>query len=230
MADLAPQDAEKYEDLKNAFSQHNKEKDGDETVKKILGSVEIETKPNNTSELRQKIDTLELYLKILKLWQVELFKVVPNNPPNPQNKEEKEKLEQEFFTSLDALKLSLKVFKDETLDLTEEIEDKCSDSVILDFLQAPIPMEQQKYTEDLLDDRVPNLNNQTQVEKLIQAWETAVSAFVADARKYGNDFNPANSEDPKNTQKTLAGFFCIHNELELLYSRLADTEIVQRIS
>lgn len=229
MADLTQQDEKNYDDLKSAFLKHNTKKDTDEIISNILGGANISKNPKNTGEMRQKIDALELYLKIIDLLGVELFEVpgIPQNDAH-QDEEEKEKLEQEFFNSLKKIKVSLKVVEDENLALAEEIEDKCFDSVILDFLGNG----EKTQTKDLLNvkDRPPNLKEK-QIRQLIEAWGTAVSKFVEDARS-GKDNGKVEPVDPAkpNTQKTLASFFCIHNELEILYGRLADTETVQRIS
>lgn len=230
MAELTPQDKENYENLKTAFLRRNSERDRDVTIERILETLEIDKSPKNIGELQQKIDALELYIKIKRdLLGIKLFIVKnPPIPPNPSSEEEKEKLEQVFLNSLEKLKGSLKVVEDETLNLTEEIEEKCPDRVILDFLEDSTFKEQTKALLNIKD-RPPYLNKK-QIERLIEAWGTAVSKFVEDARsgKDNGKVDPVDSAKP-NTQKTLASFFCIHGKLETLYSRLADTKTVQKI-
>jgi hypothetical protein len=233
MAKLTPEDEKKYEDLQNAFSKHNNERDKDPTVMLILTSIGIETKPLNTGELRQKIDALDIYLKILDLLDVELFRVLTPTPPvDPKKEEEKEKIKRVFFNSFDYLKNSLKVVENEDLNLTGEIEDKQLSRVILEFVNDTTEEKNKSLTKSLLDGSQPDLT-ETQIKQLITSWGSAVSMFVKDASN-GDDvngkFKPADLLDPANTQKTLAAFFCIHNELEILYTNLADNETVQGIS
>ncbi|MDM9580115.1 hypothetical protein [Nostoc sp. GT001] len=228
MAELTAKDKNNYEDLKKVFSKHNTTKDENEVLKHSLNVLNIDTNPNNTDELRQKIEELEFYLKILKRLGEELFKVDATKlSSNPKNKEEKEKLEQDFLNLLTELKYSFKVVAEKPLDSTGEIEELCSNSVILGFLQDTDIVVKQN-TQALLENRIPNLSEE-QINNLTSAWGTAINEFVEDARQSGGKLEPANPEEP-GTQKTLANFFCLHNELELIYSRLADTETLGRLS
>jgi hypothetical protein len=215
MEELTLQDKENYDKLKETFQDRaTKQQEQEASLKEVVKLLAIDTMPSNTGELQQKIDVLDLYLKILELRKIELFQF---NPPNP---EKKEKLEQDFFASLEKLKLSLTVVRDDNLDLTGEIEDKRFDRLFLEFLPSA---NFKTWTEALLSDRDLNLN-EGQIDGLVQAWGKSIQDFVEDARKaegMGDKVTPGEPE-------TFAKFFSIHNQLETLYSKLADTETVQR--
>jgi hypothetical protein len=233
MAELTQLDIENYRKLRDAFAKHNKDQDKtNEALKKIINeALEIAKEPKNTDELRQKIDALELYLKILELLGLELFKVDSTQLlSNPKDEEEKRKLEQEFFNSFEELKRSLKVVEADKVDLTDEIEEFQPDSLFLDFIKdiTPSDANPKKWTETLIDDRNLNLRKQ-QIDRLIQAWGIAVNSFVEDARKRNEKKNGQDDKVTPLQPETFAHFFRIHKELEVLYSRLADTDTAQKI-
>jgi hypothetical protein len=208
MAELTPQDRENYEKLQKAFQKLNDGivftspiKNITDSVNKVLNPV-LKSLINDTGELRKKVDLVDGYLTIQAL-------LIPNDSA----------VVQEIANLNEALKRSLKVVEDETIDLTDEIESFCSDSLFFKSLDAPF----KQLTEALLNDRSPDLN-ETNINPLIQAWGKAVQKFVDDARKKGEQNGKVTPGEPE----TFASFFCIHNQLETLYSRLADTETVQR--
>ncbi len=235
MAKLTPEDRENYNNLKEAFSQRSVLLEAtDLTLKALVPLIDIEKIPTNTDFLHQKIDSLDLYLKVLEIQKTSL----DFNPTNKSNPDEKKKLNQHFFDSLRELKRSLKVVEDENLDLTDEVESFRSDTLILEFL----PKTDDNYelakqsTEKLLNNQDPNFSEK-QINKLIQAWEIAISKFVEDARKPKPIENSAVVESKRKLGSggqvepgqpdTFAHFFRIHKELEILYGRLADTEAIQ---
>jgi hypothetical protein len=202
MAELTPKDRENYEKLKIAFV-----KLGYLTtpIKEITNSVKTklqETLNDETRELRTRVDLVDGYLKIHSL-------LVSDKPEDVQD----------IKNLNEELNRSLKVVEDETVELTEEIENFSSDPLFLKFLP---PGDFKKWTKALLGDRDPNLNEK-QVNQLIQAWGKSVQQFVEDARKKDE---PSGEVIPGKPE-TFASFFRIHNELETLYSSLADTEAFQ---
>jgi hypothetical protein len=208
MAELTQEDRENYEKLKAAFNSLN----GKEipSIQGITESVNNEIrKPlnNDTGELRTRVDLVNGYLKIQTL-------VEPDKSADVQ----------EILNLNNQLNRSLKVVEDERLVLTDEIESIYFDSLFLQFLRK-LSCSQNfvTWTEALLSDRDPNLTEQ-QINQLIQSWGQAVQKFVDDARKKGESYDQVTPGDPE----TFANFFSIHNELETLYSRLADTNTVQR--
>jgi hypothetical protein len=203
MAELIPEDRENYENLKTAFAKLNYPGD---KIQAITQSVNTELKKNldnDTIELRKRVDLVDGYLKIHAV-------LLPDKSADVQ----------EVLNLNNQLNRSLKVVEGETLDLTNEIESVYSDSLFLEFLEDE---QLKKMTEALLSDRDPNLHEQD-INKLIQAWGKAVQKFVDDARKKGGKDDRVTPGKPE----TFAHFFGIQNELETLYSRLADTDTVQR--
>jgi hypothetical protein len=209
MAELTLEDRENYELLKSAFAGLNYP---DTRLNLITQSVNAELNKNlenDTTKLRERIDLVDGYLKIHAL-------ILPNKSADVQG----------IVNLIHELNRSLKVVEDETLELTDEVESFCDDSLFLEFFDklpspdyTPAVIKQLKnWTEALLSDRVPNLN-ETQINQLIQAWGKIIEKFVEDARTTG-DVEPGEPE-------TFAHFFCIHSELENLYTKLGDTEIVQ---
>jgi hypothetical protein len=234
MADLTPEDKENYGKLKDAFSLRSVKGDNktpdDETLQSLVKLIDIGTIPVSTDQLSQKINSLDLYFKVLKVQQTPL-EFAPANP-----NDNKEKLEQQLLDSFENLKLSLKVVEDEKVDLTDEIEEFEPEALFLEFIDQiekpltpqPVPSAKES-TEKLINEIDPNLN-EIQIKYLTNTWSAAVTAFVEDARK--TTVPKKNPPDPNDKVKprqpeTFAYFFRIHKELEILYSRLADSETVQ---
>lgn len=203
MAELTQEDRDNYENLKTAFSKLNVQGQLNQLKTTIFNQLPAVQAIINTDELDKKVELVGSFLKIYSILSPEKLADV-----------------QEIVTLNNQLKRSLKVVKDETVDLTEEIESFSSDRLFLKFLSKD---EFRSWTEALLSDRDPNLND-NQINQLIQAWGKSVQQFVEDARKKGSSPDEATPGQPE----TFASFFCIHNELETLYSRLGDIETVQR--
>jgi hypothetical protein len=204
MAKLTQEDIDNYSKLKLAFSKRKlvDQSQNDFTENEVLENISIliinEPTPSNTDQLRQTIDLFDTYLRILPIIDVELS--------FDKTTDEIEKLKQEFSSSLENLKRSLKVIEDEILNTTDEVEEFQSDNFFLKFIEGDDP--------DL---------NEVQIDLLTQAWGTAVDKFVQDATTNDVTTNPV---EP-GASITFASFFRIHKELEILYSRLADSETVQ---
>ncbi|GAB1539797.1 hypothetical protein NUACC21_24640 [Scytonema sp. NUACC21] len=207
MAELTQEDREIYEKLKVAFATLNYPST---PIGQITTSVKNElqkTLNNDTGELRRRVDLVNGYLKIQAL-------LSPDKSADVR----------EIVNLNNQLDRSLKVVEDEIVDLTNEIEIISSDSLLLQFLRR-LSCSQNliNWTEALLSDRDPNLTEE-QTKQLIQSWGQAVHKFVDDARKKDESCDRVTPGEPE----TFANFFGIHNELETLYSRLADTDTVQR--
>jgi hypothetical protein len=233
MADLTPEDKENYGKLQDAFSKRNVAGDNippqDLTLKALVERIEIKTIPTNTDLLRIIIDSLNLYFNVLELREIDLD-FTPTSP------DDKKRLNQQLLDSFENLKLSLKVVEDEKVDLTDEIEEFEPEALFLEFIDQiekpltpqPVPSAKES-TEKLINEIDPNLN-EIQIKYLTNTWSAAVTAFVEDARK--TTVPKKNPPDPNDKVKprqpeTFAYFFRIHKELEILYSRLADSETVQ---
>lgn len=211
MAELTSQDRENYTELKTAFNALHTRYQADCSIPVPIQGItqsandrllEVDKLNNDTGELRERVDLIDGYFKFHAL-------LLPNNSEDVQ----------EIKNLNEELNRSLKVVEDETVDLTEEIESFSADHLFLEFL----PLDNfKKWTEALLSERDPKLD-ETQINQLIQTWGKSVQKFVEDARKKGD---PLGKVTPGESE-TFASFFSIHNELETLYSRLADTETVQ---
>ncbi len=224
MADLTKEDRDNYGRLKDAFSQLSVvDYKTDATLAKLAALINIDTISTDTDLLRQKIDSLDLYLKILEVRAITLDFM-------PTNKDEKTRLKQQLLDSFENLKRSLKVVEDEEIDLTDEIEEFKPEALFLEFIKKVELTNPPKFpntsaekpTEDLINDIDPNLS-ESQIEYLTNTWDAAISAFVEDARQEADTSGMVTPLEPT----TFASFFRIHKELEILYSRLADSETVQ---
>jgi hypothetical protein len=101
--------------------------------------------------------------------------------------------------------------------LTDGLDRPRFDRLFLSFITIE---DSKKWTQNLLDNIDPNLNEEN-IKNLIEAWRIAVNLFTEDARKK-NEKKENGKPDEVTPFKvdTFAHFFRIHNELEILYSRL----------
>ena len=107
------------------------------------------------------------------------------------------------------LKVSMEAVDDDFLD---NVTTPCSDLLFLRFLKDK---KVRTWTQQLINDQAPALTD-SEVEKLINAWGTAVTKFVEDARK-----NTDSGQVEPGQSTTITHFFCIHDQLEGLYSELS---------
>lgn len=120
---------------------------------------------------------------------------------------------QKLLAQYNLLKVSLDAVDDDFLD---NLTVPCSDPLFLGFLDD---QDVRMWTQQLMADQAPTLTD-SQVETLINAWGTAVTKFAEDARKEATQINNENRVNPGQST-TIAHFFCIHDQLEGLYSELS---------
>lgn len=215
MADLTEQDKKNYEKLQTAFKNLDTIKYS-EPSKAVTLSIKTEiAKPlaitDDTNELRRRIDLVDSYLKI------HAFLVPPEKLLDIQDILD---LNKQIDSSLNAI-------KNETLNLTDDIEIFQPDSLFITLVEAseaspPATPTATASTVILIDDRAPNLKEE-QIDYLTQVWGKAISKFVEDARRKNEKKGSVDPGQPE----TFAHFFRIHKELEILYGRLAKTEALQ---
>jgi hypothetical protein len=206
MAELTQQDLDNYNKLKKAFEKITKTNQTDLVIEAIKTLITGNVK--NTEELSAIVNPLYSYWKVLS----SLGKPLQFSD-----------LEQQFSDSIENLKRSLKVLEDRKVDLTDGIEDFQPDSLFLKFIEG----EPKQFTTNLIKDRDTNLTEK-EIDQLTQAWAMAVSDFVKHARtlKSARKVEVEVELEPGQPD-TFVHFFRIHKELEILYSRLANTETVQ---
>jgi uncharacterized protein YihD (DUF1040 family) len=212
MAELTPEDRDNYGKLKDAIDQIENNTDNSKIISAVKNLVKQPELVKSTEELSEIVEKLSSYWQVSSNLETPIkFKKIAGKPD----------FEQQFSDAIENLKRSLKVVEDKKIDLTDEIEDFQPDSLFLEFIPNGTNGDPQKWTKTLINDRDPNLDS-GQIDRLTQSWGTAVSKFVEDARKPkpGGEVEPGQPD-------TFAHFFRIHKELEILYSRLADTETVQ---
>ncbi|MEA5552820.1 hypothetical protein VB713_17900 [Anabaena cylindrica UHCC 0172] len=117
---------------------------------------------------------------------------------------------QKLLREYTQLKVSLEAVDEDFLD---DVTTICSDPLFLGLLTDTTGLKVKTWTNQILSDRTPILDD-SQVQGLINAWGTAVGAFAEDARKQDASVYPGETE-------TIAHFFCIHDQLEGLYSELS---------
>jgi hypothetical protein len=210
MAKLTPQDRENYQKLYNAADNLSKLIPDSNNSLKELTSVFV----NNLSETKalssfdQLLSQVELTGSYLTIYQLFADTIKNNDAINKASLDLRTSYNQ-IKVSLNQTKASLEAVDDDFLD---DLTTPCHDSLFLEFLPDT---KVKTWTKKLLNDQALALENE-QVENLINAWGNAVTTFVEDARKK----NEAKSRlDPTRTE-TIAHFFCIHNQLEELYSEL----------
>ncbi len=207
MAKLTQQDLDNFNKLTEALEKLKTPDPNSDPIIKFVKERIIKS-VKNTEELSEIVNPLYSYWKVLSA----VGKQIQFSPTS---------FEQKFSDAIENLKRSLQVVEDEKVDLTDEIEELQTDSLFFGLLKKQDPRFQE-WTQKLIDDRDPNLN-ENEIKQLTDAWGTAVQKFVEDARKEGESCDKVTPGKPE----TFASFFRIHNELEKLYSELADTETVQ---
>lgn len=116
---------------------------------------------------------------------------------------------QELLMQYKQLKMSLEAVNQDFLD---NLTVSC-DSLFLTLLKDRNTRE---CTEKLLSDQGLPMN--CDIQQLVYAWEGAVKAFVEDAKQPCGQLKPGET-------KTIAQFFCIHEQLEKLYSELSSAAL-----
>jgi hypothetical protein len=208
---LNSKDKANYQKLKDAFGQIDPTSE-EATLLPAKRKIDIANLPTNNEGLRDKLYRLERYLEVSN----DIDKPIRFKGSN---------FEQQFFDALAELKDSIEANEDEKVDLTKGTDEFQPDVLFFGFIDAS----QQDSTKRLIDDVDPLLD-ESAIGTLTNAWQTAVEQFVEDARTRNK--NPDGSDDKKDKVKpiepeTFAHFFRIQKELEVLYSRLADSEKVR---
>jgi hypothetical protein len=225
MAELTQQDIDNFDKLKEALT--NLKVNSNSSKDPIITTIKqrIPATIKKTEELSEIVNPLYSYWQVLSA----VGTPIQFNETPPESK----KFEQKFSDAIENLKRSLKVVEADKVDLTGEIEEFQPDSLFLDFIKDAFPKDTnpQKWTETLIVNGNLNLAEE-QINQLIQAWGIGVNLFVDDARKKNEKKDAKDGKDGKVTPlqpETFAHFFRIHKELEVLYSRLADTNTAQKI-
>lgn len=211
MAKLTPEDRENYKKLQKAFQKLNylNLPPISELTKKTNDELTINLN-DDTSELRRRINLVNSYLGFHTLF-------LPDKSADIQD----------ILGLNEQIDGSLNAIENETLNLTDDIEDFQPDSLFITFVEKseaspPATPTAKASTVILIDDRDPNLKEE-QIDYLTQVWGKAISKFVEDARRKNETGGSVKPGQPE----TFAHFFRIHKELEILYGRLAKTEAVQ---
>jgi len=168
-------------------------------------------KPDDLSsfnELQLQIELTGGYLTMYK------FFPEPIDLADRDQKDYINKASQELLIQYTQLKKSLKAEED---DFLNGVTTPHSDPFFLELLTDSGTSKVKSWTQQLLSDRYrsPVLTDD-QVQNLVDAWGIAVTAFFEDARKQRSLVGVKPGE-----AQTIAHFFCIHDQLEGLYSELS---------
>jgi hypothetical protein len=214
MPELTSQDRDSYQQLYDAaqklqgslLSDLLKDVSNLSTLKDLTSTFSTNLlKPAKIASFGQLQSQVELTGGYLSMYR--LFTVAINSITESSQKANINKHHQELLMQYNQLKLSMEAVDDDFLD---NVTTPCSDPLFLRFLKDK---KVRTWTQQLMSDQAPALTD-SEVEKLINVWGTAVTKFVEDARKEGNLVDPGKTE-------TIAHFFCIHEQLEGLYSELS---------
>jgi pterin-4a-carbinolamine dehydratase len=156
-------------------------------------------------ELQAKVELTGGYLTMYQLFTRAIASIDDTSKKANINKHH-----QELLMQYNQLRVSLEAVDDDFLD---NVATPCSDPLFLRFLTD---FTVKTWTNQILSDQAPVLTD-SQVQQLIDAWGTAVTKFVEDARKDANVSDPVKPGQ----STTIAHFFCIHDQLEGLYSELS---------
>lgn len=224
MPELTSQDIESYQKLYSAAIRLKDAISGANVVQKAPPKTEDDTKAEakanidlpilksltttfvtslpttlaNFEQLQSGVELTGGYLTVYQLFATAIDRSDTKNSINQAS--------QELRSQYKQLKVSLAAIDDDFLD---DLTTPCSDPLFLGLLIDP---QVKNWTDQLLNDQAPVLTD-TQVQTLIDAWGTAVTEFVEDARTQGG-VTPGDSE-------TIAHLFCLHDQLEELYSELS---------
>jgi hypothetical protein len=208
MPELTSQDRESYQKLYMAATKLNseiaKKTTADFTILKSLTTQFLKSllKPEDLSSFEQLQSRVELTGGYLVMYQLFVDALEQNSTTTDGIDQESQELRKQY----NQLKLSLAEVDDDFLD---GLSTPCSDPLFLSLLTDKSV---KKWTDQILSDRLPALTD-SEVQTLTKAWGTAVAKFVEDARTQGAVV-PGKAE-------TIAQFFCIHSQLEDLYSTLS---------
>jgi LPS O-antigen subunit length determinant protein (WzzB/FepE family) len=234
MADLTQKDIDNYNKLKEAFGKlnilnsDNTSVSANDSILSIKTNVEIGVIPTETEALSRKINLIDILLNIALALDKKIIFFNKGDDIGKIDSDEKlksnnEKFKRQFSDAIEDIKDSLQVVEAETLNLTNGLDKLRSDSLFLNFITTEKP---KRWTQKLIDNIDPNLN-EGDTKNLIEAWRIAVNLFTEDARKKNEKKDKKDGKVTPFKADTFAHFFRIHNELEILYSRLAETEIFQ---
>lgn len=236
MPDLTPQDRESYQKLYSAAT----DLDGKISKAKVV-ATDLATKQrseaglsflkgltgkfvkallnpqdlSNFDQLQAQVELTGSYLILtgyLTMDQLiaEIYKLVAEAIDQSDQKDDINKASQELLMQYNQLKVLLEAIDDDFLD---GVTTPHSDPLFLGLLADSKESKVKSWTQQILSDRSPVLTD-NQVQNLTDAWGAAVTAFIEDARKQGDKVAPGES-------KTIAHFFCIHDQLDGLYSELS---------
>ncbi len=211
MPELTSQDRESYQKLYDA-AQKLRDLLKDVPTLKELTSTFFKNllEPGKLFSFEQLQSQVELTGGYLTMYQ--LFAAAIEAIENPA-KTNINKASQRLLMQYTQLKLSLEAVDEDFLD---DVTTTCSDPLFIGLLTDRTDSTVKTWTNQILSDQAPVLTD-SQVQQLIDAWGTAVTKFVEDARKEANASDPVKPGQ----SKTIAHFFCIHEQLEGLYSELS---------
>ncbi|MCY7277234.1 MAG: hypothetical protein LH702_26765, partial [Phormidesmis sp. CAN_BIN44] len=174
-----------------------------------LPNTELKTEALSSFELlKSKVELTGGYLAMYQLFATAIESIKGTDAS--QTKAAINKASQELLIQYNQLKVSLEAEDDDFLD---GVTTPHSDPLFLGLLADP---KVKNWTQQILSDRSPILTDD-EVQKLIDAWGIAVTGFVEDARKNSSSTDPVKPGEAQ----TIAHFFCIHDQLEGLYSELS---------
>ncbi|QLE55448.1 hypothetical protein [Nostoc sp. TCL26-01] len=217
MTVLTEHDQKNYAKLKEAVGKIKANQDKSLTdIKELVAKSVVE----NTEQLSKVIVPLDSYWKFLSAFGKSI--------EFTESQEQEKKFEQQFSDAIAYLKRLLQIVEADKVDLTSEIEKFQPDSLFLNFIKniPPNVPNPQTWTKILIENRQLNITEE-QINQLIQAWGTAVSSFVEDARTRNEKKDGKDGKVTPLQPETFAHFFRIQKELEILYGRLADSSNAQ---
>lgn len=218
MTDLTLQDRDNYTQLRSAaFALKSAMESLDDLpqnklIKALVNTLvpdELPVSLTTIEELEEQVDRFKGYLAVQK------FLLASINATDSQRATISQATEN-LSNQVTQIKSSLQDIEDADLSTLDDLNAPCVDALFFSLLPSP----ERAWTEKLLDGRLPALTNE-QLQKLIAAWGTAISAFVEDARKKNE---PAGKVAPGQAE-TVAHFFCIHEGLEALYDKLSSLTV-----
>lgn len=216
---LTPQDIESYKKLRDAVNAVDMVEGipGNDPFKVLIKALKEKlTKSERLpsfDELQFQVELTGGYLTIYQLLVEKIKWSITNADDLNKAKEKLNRASNELQIYYNQLKVSLDAIDSDFLDDVTTIS---SDPL---FLRLLTDKDARNWTEKILRDQAPALKD-GEVEKLINAWGTAVGAFAEDARKQYEPNGQANLAVPGQTE-TIARFFSIHDQLEGLYSELS---------
>ncbi|KYC35595.1 hypothetical protein WA1_07165 [Scytonema hofmannii PCC 7110] len=183
--------------------------DGYTPIKALINDLvarQLPENPTSTEEIVERLQSIENYMAAQRL-------LIEATPLEVEAKEAIALTHQELLNSWQIFKASLPEWDISQRIFLDGLNSLCSNELFLDFITD---CQARMWTMRLLAQERLHLNSD-ETKRLVEAWGEAVRTFVEDARKKSEKNGKVQPGQPE----TFVHFFCIRDELNILYDRFS---------